>query len=107
MVSKKIVVESKSIHSDKSYIWESDGASGYSISEGTKKDNGTTITLYMKDDTEDYSYSDYLTEYKIRSLVTKYSDYISYPIKMEVTKDDKKEEETLNSMIPLWKKSMV
>ncbi len=96
MVSKKIVVESKSIHSDKSYIWESDGASGYSISEGTKKDNGTTITLYLKDDTEDITYSDYISDYKIKSLITKYSDYIRYPI---VFKD-----ETLNSMIPLWKK---
>ena len=96
MVSKKIVVESKSIHSDKSYIWESDGASGYSISEGTKQDNGTTITLYLKDDSEDFSYSDYISDYKIKSLVTKYSDYIRYPI---VFKD-----ETLNSMIPLWKK---
>ena len=109
MVSKKIVVESKSINSDKSYIWESDGASGYSISEGTKKDNGTTITLYMKDDTEESTYSDYLTEYKIKGLVTKYSDYIRYPIKMEVTKkeNDKDiiEEETLNSMVPLWKKN--
>ena len=96
MVSKKIVVESKSIHSDKSYIWESDGASGYSISEGTKKDNGTTITLYLKDDTEDITYSDYISDYKIKSLITKYSDYIRYPI---VFKD-----ETLNSMVPLWKK---
>lgn len=96
MVSKKIVVESKSIHSDKSYIWESDGASGYFISEGTKQDNGTTITLYLKDDSEDFSYSDYISDYKIKSLVTKYSDYIRYPI---VFKD-----ETLNSMIPLWKK---
>ena len=96
MVSKKIVVESKSIHSDKAYIWESDGASGYSISEGTKTDNGTTITLYLKDDTEDITYSDYISDYKIKSLITKYSDYIRYPI---VFKD-----ETLNSMIPLWKK---
>lgn len=96
MVSKKIVVESKSIHSDKAYIWESDGASGYSISEGTKTDNGTTITLYMKDDLDDVSYSEYLTDYKIKSLVSKYSDYIRYPI---VLKD-----ETLNSMVPLWKK---
>ena len=76
MVSKKIVVESKSIHSDKAYVWESDGASGYSISEGTKTDNGTTITLYMKDDTEDISYSEYITDYKIKSLISKYSDYI-------------------------------
>ncbi len=96
MVSKKIVVESKSIHSDKSYIWESDKASGYSISEGTKTDNGTTITLYIKDDTEDISYSEYISDYKIKSLVSKYSDYIRYPIVFK--------EETLNSMIPLWKK---
>ena len=96
MVSKKIVVESKSIHSDKAYIWESDGASGYSITEGTKTDNGTTITLYMKDDTDDTTYSEYITDYKIKSLISKYSDYIRYPI---IYKD-----ETLNSMIPLWKK---
>lgn len=96
MVSKKIVVESKSIHSDKSYIWESDGASGYSISEGTKQDNGTTITLYLKDDTEDINYSEYISDYKIKSLITKYSDYIRYPIVFK--------EETLNSMVPLWKK---
>ena len=96
MVSKKIVVESKSIHSDKAYIWESDGASGYSITEGTKTDNGTTITLYMKDDTDDITYSEYITDYKIKSLISKYSDYIRYPI---IYKD-----ETLNSMIPLWKK---
>ena len=96
MVSKKIVVESKSIHSDKAYIWESDGASGYSISEGTKQDNGTTITLYLKDDTEDINYSEYISDYKIKSLITKYSDYIRYPIVFK--------EETLNSMIPLWKK---
>ena len=96
MVSKKIVVESKSINSDKSYIWESDGTSGYSIVEGNKKENGTTITLYLKDDTEETKYSDYITEYKIKSLVSKYSDYIRYPIVMK--------DETLNSMIPLWKK---
>ena len=96
MVSKKIVVESKSIHSDKAYIWESDGASGYSISEGTKQDNGTTITLYLKDDTEDINYSEYISDYKIKSLITKYSDYIRYPIVFK--------EETLNSMVPLWKK---
>jgi len=96
MVSKKIVVESKSIHSDKAFIWESDGASGYSISEGTKNDNGTTITLYLKDDTEDINYSEYISDYKIKSLITKYSDYIRYPIVFK--------EETLNSMVPLWKK---
>ena len=108
MVSKKIVVESKSINSDKAYKWVSDGSSGYSIDECEKDDIGTRITLYLKDDTEDYSYSEYLTTYKLRSLITKYSDYIRYPIKMDIkkTEDGKEvvEEETINSMIPLWKK---
>ena len=109
MVSKKIVVESKSIKSENGYTWSSDGENGYTIEKNDKKNNGTKITLYLKDDTEDVKYSDYLTEYKIRSLVTKYSDYIRYPIKMNVTKkeNDKEviSEETLNSMIPLWKKN--
>ena len=96
MVSKKIVVESKSIHSDKAYEWSSEGADGYSISESDRKENGTKITLYLKDDTEDVTYSDYISDYKIKSLVTKYSDYIRYPIIFN--------KETLNSMIPLWKK---
>ena len=109
MVSKKIVVDSKSIKEDKSYIWESDGAEGYTIKESDKKDVGTTITLYLKEDTENFTYSDYLDEYKIRSLVTKYSDYISYPIVMNIVKEEdgkeKVESETLNSMVPLWKKN--
>ncbi|MBR3117466.1 MAG: molecular chaperone HtpG [Bacilli bacterium] len=96
MVSKKIVVESKSIHSDKAYEWSSEGADGYSISESDRKENGTKITLYLKDDTEDIAYSDYISDYKIKSLVTKYSDYIRYPIIYN--------KETLNSMVPLWKK---
>ena len=97
MVSKKIVVESKSYKEDKSYKWISAGADGYEIEECDKKDNGTKITLYLKDDTEDFKYSDYLTDYKIKTLVTKYSDYIHYPIVMK--------DETLNSMVPLWKKN--
>ena len=97
MVSKKIVVESKSIHSDKAYEWSSEGADGYSISESDRKENGTKITLYLKDDTEDIAYSDYISDYKIKSLVTKYSDYIRYPIIYN--------KETLNSMVPLWKKN--
>lgn len=114
MVSKKVTVESHSYKNDKSYIWESEGTDGYTISEGTKKDIGTTITLYLKDDTDDIKYSDYLDEYRLRNIIKKYSDYISYPIKMEVTNNRKKEDsdeyeeytelETLNSMIPLWKK---
>lgn len=96
MVSKKIVVESKSIHSDKAYEWSSEGADGYSISESSRKENGTKITLYLKDDTDDFTYSEYITDYKIKNLVTKYSDYIRYPIIFN--------KETLNSMVPLWKK---
>ena len=97
MVSKKIVVESKSINSEQPYSWVSDGLDGYTIGECDRKENGTKITLYLKDDTEDCTYSDYISDYKIKSLVTKYSDYISYPIIYN--------NETLNYMITLWKKN--
>ena len=115
MVSKKVEVLSKKYDSNVAYLWESEGVSGYTIKEYPKDTIGTTIKLYLKDDTEDENYSDYLTEFKIRSLVKKYSDYIRYPIMMDVvTKKEnpetKKDEEvtetvTLNSMIPLWKKN--
>ena len=112
MVSKKIEVLSKSVDSDKAYLWVSSGLDGYEIKESNKETVGTTITLYIKDDTDDDNYSEYLTEYKIKSLVKKYSDYIRYPIKMEVTvkshekdKEDTKEVQILNSMIPLWDKN--
>ena len=112
MVSKKIEVLSKSVDSDKAYLWVSSGLDGYEIKESNKETVGTTITLYIKDDTDDDNYSEYLTECKIKSLVKKYSDYIRYPIKMEVTvkshekdKEDTKEIQTLNSMIPLWDKN--
>ena len=112
MVSKKIEVLSKSVDSDKAYLWVSSGLDGYEIKESNKETVGTTITLYIKDDTDDDNYSEYLTAYKIKSLVKKYSDYIRYPIKMEVTvkshekdKEDTKEVQTLNSMIPLWDKN--
>jgi len=114
MVSKKVIVESHSYNDDNSYIWESTGVDGYTLSKGNKKEIGTTVTLYLKDDTDDIKYSDYLEEYTLRSIIKKYSDYISYPIKMLVTNTRKKEDsdgyeeykelETLNSMIPLWKK---
>lgn len=114
MVSDKVVVESKSYKDEDSHIWESSGVDGYTISKGKKETTGTKITLYLKKDTEDYNYSDFLTEYKIRSIIKKYSDYISYPIKMMVENTRKKEdsdeyetyteEATLNSMVPLWKK---
>ena len=115
MVSDRVVVESKSYKDDKAYTWESDGSSGYTLSSSDKKDNGTKITLHIKDDTEDYKYSDFLTEYKIREIIKKYSDYISYPIKMEVSNTRKKEDSdeyetykeltTLNSIVPIWKKN--
>lgn len=114
MVSDKVVVESKSYKDEDSHIWESTGVDGYTISKGKKETTGTKITLYLKKDTEDYNYSDFLTEYKIRSIIKKYSDYIGYPIKMMVENTRKKEdsdeyetyteEATLNSMVPLWKK---
>lgn len=116
MVSKKVVVISKPYGSDKAYKWESDGADGYTVTECEKDGFGTEITLYLKDDTDDDKYSDYLEEYKIQSLVKKYSDYIRHPIKMTVTEKQLKEgtedeyedvavDKTLNSMIPLWKKN--
>lgn len=114
MVSSKVVVESKSYKEEESHIWESTGVDGYTISKGKKETTGTKITLYLKEDTEDYNYSDFLTEYKIRDIIKKYSDYISYPIKMMVENTRKKEnsdeyetyteESILNSRIPLWKK---
>lgn len=116
MVSKSIEVLSKSYGSDKAYLWKSSGEDGYTIEEATKDTNGTTITLNIKDDTEDVKYSDYLEEYKIRSIVKKYSDYIRYPIIMKVenrvlkegSKDEYEtviEDNTLNSMTPIWKKN--
>ena len=115
MVSDKVTVESKSYKEDKATIWESTGVDGYTLSPSDKKENGTIITLHLKEDTEDYNYSELLSEYKLRSIIKKYSDYISYPIKMEVENSRKKEDSdeyetykevtTINSMIPLWKKN--
>ena len=115
MVADKITVRSKIYGEDVAHVWESTGADGYTIEECEKATFGTEIILYIKDDAEEAKYSDFLEEYKLRSLVKKYSDYIRYPIKMEVTRSRKKEDsdeyesyteiETLNSMVPLWKKS--
>ena len=115
MVSDKVTVESKSYKDDKATIWESTGVDGYTLSPSNKKDNGTIITLHLKEDTEDYNYSELLSEYKLRGIIKKYSDYISYPIKMEVENNRKKEDSdeyetykeviTVNSMIPLWKRN--
>ena len=115
MVSDKIKVESKSVDSDKAYIWKSEGADGYEIKPGKREEIGTTITLTIKEDTDEENYSEFLDTYRIESIVKKYSDYIRYPIKMMIEHSKLKEgseneyekevvEETVNSMIPLWKK---
>ena len=116
MVAKEIKVESKSVDSDKAYVWKSSGADGYTIKECKKKDIGTKITLKLKKDTDDEKFSEFLDTYRIQGIIKKYSDYVRYPIIMEVEKSrlkkgsDKdyetyKEKETVNSMIPIWKKS--
>ncbi len=115
MVADKITVESRIYGSDEAYCWESEGADGYTINPCEKETFGTVITIYLKADTDDERYSDYLEEYRLRSLVKKYSDYIRYPIRMQVSHSHLKEgteneyetvteDETLNSMVPLWKK---
>lgn len=116
MVAKKIQVRSKPYGTDIANMWESEGASGYTVTECDKASFGTEITLYIKDDTEDENYSEFLEEYRLRGLIKKYSDYIRYPIKMDVENEKLKEgstdeyetetvTETLNSMVPLWKKN--
>lgn len=115
MVSDEIKVISKAYNEDKAYCWKSSGIDGYTIEECDKDNYGTDIIIKIKEDTEDTNYSDYLDEYHIKSLIKKYSNYITYPIKMEVThehlKEGSKDEyethtevETLNDMIPLWKR---
>ena len=113
MVSDEVEVISKAYNSDKAYKWTSSGADGYSIEECDYEKCGTKVILHLKENNEDNNYDEYLEDYALERLVKKYSDYISYPIKMEVeitTKKDDKEErkiedKTLNSMIPIWKKS--
>ena len=113
MVAKEVVVESKKYNEEQAYRWVSDGANGYSINPCDKTDRGTTITLFLKEDTEEETYSTFANQYKIETLVAKYSDYIRYPITMTVSKYDGEgeeknlifEEKTLNSMVPLWKRN--
>ncbi len=116
MVAKEVTVVTKAFGSDQAYKWTSDGVEGYTIEECDKPDGvGTTITLKLKDDTDDEKYSTYLDHYQIQSLVKKYSDYIRFPIRMEVEHTHYNEEgkepevhkaiETLNSMTPIWKKN--
>ncbi len=116
MVAKEISVLSKAYGSDEAYEWISDGADGYSIEKAEKENVGTIITLTLKDNTEKESFDEYLETRRIEGIVKKYSDYIKYPIKMNVTTKELKEgskdeyeevttEKTLNSMVPIWKKS--
>ena len=117
MVADRITIVSKSLDSEQAFKWESEGVDGYTIEPCEKEDVGTTITLHIKEDTENENYSVFLEESKIRELVKKYSDYIRYPITMmteqRVEKEDEAEdaepefetvETTLNSMVPLWKR---
>lgn len=105
MVASKVTVESKSIDSDKSYIWTSTGVDGYTIEESNKETIGTDITLYLKENTDNLNTDEFLDEYRLSSIVKKYSDYIRYPIKMyQKGEKDELEEHTINSMIPIWKK---
>ena len=91
MVSDKITVVSKAYGSDEAWKWESEGIDGYTIEPCDKEEAGTTITMHLKEDTDDEKYSDYLNEYTIRRLIKKYSDYIRYPIKMDVETEKLKE----------------
>jgi molecular chaperone HtpG len=114
MVSKKVEVLTRAYGEESGNLWVSSGTEGYDIKEMQKPSYGTEITLYLKENTEDEIYDDFLDEYSVKGLVKKYSDYIRYPIKMGVTKyrenDENKaedkytEEEVINSMVPLWKK---
>lgn len=125
MVSSSITVISKKYGSDKAWKWVSDGAEGYTVEETEKDGVGTDVIMTLKEDSEEEKYSEFLEEYRIRSLVRKYSDYIRYPIRMEVTKsrpveapegesedeeqspkyESYQEMETLNSMVPIWQRA--
>ena len=114
MVASKVEVFSRKYGEDKGYLWESDTSDGYTITECDYPTHGTRINLYLKDNTDDENYDEYLDEYEIQRLVKKYSDYVHYPIKMDMTTSKKKEDsdeyeqvienKTLNSMVPLWKR---
>ncbi len=115
MVASSVIVISRKYGEDTAWKWVSDGADGYTIEETTRDNPGTDVIMTLKADTEDDKYSDFLEEYELRSLVRKYSDYVRYPIRMEVEKSRKKEdseeyetyteEETLNSMVPIWQRA--
>ena len=116
MVADKVTVISRALGSNEAFKWESEGASGYSINTCEKDSVGTEIILHLKDDTEDEKYSEFADEYRLRALVKKYSDFIRYPIKMDITQshtvegkegeyETVTEEQVLNSMVPIWRKN--
>ncbi len=123
MVSDDVTVESRAYGSEEAWKWHSTGAEGYTIEPCEKDGNGTVITLHIKDNSEEENYDEYLDQYRLRSIVKKYSDYIRYPIRMDVEKSRPKEKpegadkdapmefetytetETLNSMVPIWRKN--
>lgn len=116
MVADVVTVVSKALGSDQAYKWESEGADGYTIVPCEKDSVGTDVILKIKENGEEESYDEYLEEYRLKAIVKKYSDFIRYPIKMDVTKSRKKEgaeneyesyteEETVNSMVPIWRKN--
>jgi len=116
MVAKLVTVRSRAFGSDSAYEWQSEGVDGYTIEECDKAKAGTEIVLTIKDDTEDEKYSEYLEQYRLQSIIRKYSDYIRFPVKMDIEHERKKEgteneyekfieRETVNSMVPIWKKN--
>ncbi|WP_405143484.1 molecular chaperone HtpG [Paenibacillus sp. FSL H7-0942] len=116
MVADKLSVTSKTLGSDEAWKWESEGADGYTITPAEKDSVGTEIVLTIKENTEEDSYDEFLEEYRLRSIIKKYSDFIRYPIKMDVTGqrpkegtenefEEYQEEQTVNSMVPIWRKN--
>lgn len=116
MVADVVTVTSRALGSDEAYKWESEGADGYTITPAEKDSVGTEIVMKIKENTEDDQYDEYLEEYRLRAIIKKYSDFIRYPIKMDVKtqrpKEDAEnefeevqEEQTINSMVPIWRKN--
>lgn len=116
MVADQVTVVSKALGSDEAFRWESSGADGYTIETAEKDTVGTVITLKIKENTEEDSYDEFLEEYRLRAIIKKYSDFIRYPIKMDITGqrpkegsenefEDYREEQVINSMVPIWRKN--
>lgn len=102
MVADRIDVLSRKYGEKDAYLWSSEGASGYTIEKDSRDNFGTTITIYLKEDTDDFKYSKYLDDNTLKGIISKYSNYVAYPIIMKIDN----EEETINSMIPIWKKDI-